>query len=136
MNGLLLAWGDQFAARFGLTSARWQMLGAIALADRPLTAPQLATNMGVTRQAALKQLNLLAAEELVVAQPNRSHKRSPIYTLSDSGSALFQAIDAEWQALARSAGADMTSKELHVVAAVFARFSAFVQREKAQTDEA
>ena len=36
-NGLLLDAGDFLTAREGLTSARWQVLGALALADRPLT---------------------------------------------------------------------------------------------------
>ena len=34
-NGRLLAAGDQLVAGLGLTSARWQVLGAVALADRP-----------------------------------------------------------------------------------------------------
>jgi hypothetical protein len=33
-NGLLLAAGDVMAAKEGLTAARWQVLGALALAER------------------------------------------------------------------------------------------------------
>lgn len=29
-NGKMLEWGDAFAAPFGLTRARWQILGAVA----------------------------------------------------------------------------------------------------------
>jgi hypothetical protein len=32
-NGLLLAAGDELTAPKGLTAARWQVLGALALAD-------------------------------------------------------------------------------------------------------
>jgi hypothetical protein len=32
LNGALLDWGDVFVAPEALTSARWQMLGALALA--------------------------------------------------------------------------------------------------------
>ena len=59
LNGMLLHWGDQVVEPLGLTSARWQMLGALALASTPLTAPQVGEAMGVTRQGAQKQLNLL-----------------------------------------------------------------------------
>jgi hypothetical protein len=36
LNGLLLEAGDRLVADIGLTSARWQVLGAIALAPVPL----------------------------------------------------------------------------------------------------
>ena len=41
-NGKLLAIGDQLSAEFGLTGARWQVLGALQLENRPLTVAQIA----------------------------------------------------------------------------------------------
>ena len=35
LNGLLLTAGDRMVAHLGLTSTRWQVLGAIAFAERP-----------------------------------------------------------------------------------------------------
>jgi DNA-binding MarR family transcriptional regulator len=46
----MLEAGDVLSAGEGLTSARWQVLGAIVLADRPPTVPQIARRMGLTRQ--------------------------------------------------------------------------------------
>jgi len=40
-------------------------LGAIALAEEPQTAPQIAAAMGGTRQGVQKQLNLAVAEGLI-----------------------------------------------------------------------
>ena len=77
VNGRLLSSGDRLVRELGLTSARWQMLGAVALSDRPGTAPQLAARMGMTRQAAQKQLDLLIDDGLVAAEPNPGHARSP-----------------------------------------------------------
>ena len=34
VNNLTLTWGDRLVGPLGLTSARWQILGAIALADQ------------------------------------------------------------------------------------------------------
>lgn len=65
LNGALVDWGDYFSAPEELTSARWQMLGALTLAGQPLTAPQIANSMGVTRQGAQKQLNLLVDSGLI-----------------------------------------------------------------------
>ena len=50
-NGALIAAGDMLTAPFGLSSARWQVLGAVALAGQALTVPQVARNMGLTRQS-------------------------------------------------------------------------------------
>jgi DNA-binding MarR family transcriptional regulator len=49
VNGLLLAVGDRLTKELGLTSARWQVMGA--LADGPLTAAQIARKMGLKRQS-------------------------------------------------------------------------------------
>lgn len=96
LNGVLLHWGDQLVAPLGLTSARWQMLGAIALAGTPLTAPQVGAAMGVTRQGAQKQLNQLLELELVEAHPNPAHRRSPRYALTPQGLTLYRKADAIW----------------------------------------
>lgn len=96
LNGVLLHWGDQQVAPLGLTSARWQMLGAIALADTPLTAPEVGEAMGVTRQGAQKQLNLLLEQRLVEAHANPAHRRSPLYVLTPQGLALYRKADAIW----------------------------------------
>ena len=100
LNGVLLHWGDQLVAPLGLTSARWQMLGAIALAGRPLTSPQVGEAMGVTRQGAQKQLNMLLEQGLVEARPNPAHLRSPLYALTPQGLALYRKADAIWSAQA------------------------------------
>lgn len=85
LNGVLLHWGDALVEPLGLTSARWQMLGAISLAGKPLSAPQVGQAMGVTRQGAQKQLNLLLDLALVEACPNPAHQRSVLYELTARG---------------------------------------------------
>ncbi len=44
LNGALTDWGNNFVAPEGLSSARWQMLGAVAIAGRSLTVPQIAAH--------------------------------------------------------------------------------------------
>lgn len=98
LHGALLQWGDKLVEPLGLTSARWQMLGAMALAGEPLTAPQIGNAMGVTRQGAQKQLNLLLELGLVAAGPNPAHQRSPLYALTQDGSRLYARADTLWRA--------------------------------------
>lgn len=133
LNGVLVDWGDDFAAPQGLSSARWQMLGALALADRPLTAPQVAARMGVTRQGAQKQLNLLVDADLVEVRPNPMHKRSPLYALTARGHAAFDAIDQRWRSHAAQAASSFSATELDTAMTVMtalADLHAPMQRER------
>src|ERR687897_3755204 len=84
-NGLLLAAGDELAAEHGLTSARWQVLGAIALAQRPLTVPQVARRMGLTRQSVHTTVNRLVRDGLLQLASNADHRPSPLVRLTDRG---------------------------------------------------
>jgi len=111
-NGKMLEWGDAFAASFGLTSARWQILGAIARAGQKQTAPQIAEQMGVSRQGAQKQLNLLVDDGLIERLPNPSHQRSPHYRLTEAGSALFEQVNAAWQLHAAESSRAFTASDL------------------------
>lgn len=114
-NGRLLEWGDRFVAPFNLTSARWQVLGAIALAGDALTAPQIAAAMGITRQGAQKQLNLLLTDGLLVAHPNPLHQRSTLYRLSDPGAELYAAIARDWSLASQRLAAAMPTDDLRAI---------------------
>jgi DNA-binding MarR family transcriptional regulator len=92
-NGLLLAAGNQLAAEEGLTAARWQVLGAVALAGRPLTVPQIARRMGLTRQAVQASVNRLLAEALAETGENLDHRRSQLIRLTELGAQKYAAVD-------------------------------------------
>src|SRR5215472_11596015 len=93
VNGLLLTAGNRLAAHEGLTAARWQVLGAVALAGQPLTVPQIARRMGLTRQAVQESVNRLLAEVLVETRDNLDHRRSPLIGLTRLGSQKYAAVD-------------------------------------------
>jgi MarR family len=61
-NGRLLVAGDRLVADLGLTSARWQVMGAIALSPQPEPVARLARSMGLNRQGVQRIVNELAAE--------------------------------------------------------------------------
>ena len=98
-TGFLLSAGDALVAPLGLTSARWQVLGAVAMSDKPLSAPQIAAVMGTTRQGSQKQINLLVEEGLLEAQINPTHKRSPRFALTRRGRSIYADLErtqARW----------------------------------------
>lgn len=102
-------------AGLGLTSARRQVLGAVALAGNPLTAPQIAESMGITRQGAQKQLNLLTDEGLLERRTNPAHERSPLYALSPSGAAAYAGADRLCDLWCADLGETLSKDTLHTV---------------------
>ncbi len=90
LNGLLLDEGDRLTADLGLTSSRWQVLGAIG--DRPLPVPYIARDMGLTRQGVQKMVNILKSEGLVAFQDNPHHKASKLVALTAEGRKRLSAI--------------------------------------------
>jgi DNA-binding MarR family transcriptional regulator len=115
-NGLLLAAGDRLAAEHGLTSARWQVLGAIA--QRPLTVPQVARRMGLTRQAVHTTVNRLVADGLVELVPNADHRRSQLVSVTELGRARYRAIDETQAAWVNRLAAGLPRSELETTARV------------------
>src|SRR5882724_9322518 len=91
LNSRMLAAGDRLVAELGLTSARWQILGAIVNADRPQPVAWLARNLGANRQNVQRIINDLHAERLVAFEANPHHRRAQLVVLTDKGSQAFDA---------------------------------------------
>lgn len=91
LNGRLLVAGDRLVAELGLTSARWQVLGAIAYSERPESVAWHARTMGLHRQGIQRIVNELEAEGIVEFQSNPHHKRAHLVCLTAKGQQLFEA---------------------------------------------
>jgi DNA-binding MarR family transcriptional regulator len=100
-NGALLAAGDVLVEPLGLSSARYQVLGAVALSAEPLTVPGIARAMGLTRQGVQKQVDLLVSQRLLVLRDNPEHRRSAHVRLAPAGRRAFASADRRWRRLAQ-----------------------------------
>lgn len=94
LNGCLLATADRLASRFGITSARWQVLGALGLPPVPETVARLARNMGLTRQSVQRVVNEMIDEEMLCLLDNPHHRRAKLVTMTDKGRKAFEAAYA------------------------------------------
>ena len=89
LNSLLATAGDRLVAGLGLTSARWQILGAIAMAERPEPVAWLARNLGANRQNVQRIVNDLEKQGLVAFATNPHHRRAQLVILTDEGKQTF-----------------------------------------------
>jgi DNA-binding MarR family transcriptional regulator len=127
-NGLLLAAGDELAAKEGLTSARWQVLGAVSLAEKPLTVPQIARRMGLTRQSVQASVNRLLADGLVASQDNPDHRRSPLIALTDRGRRAYESLDRLQVGWVNQLADGIDANELATAARVLGELSQRLER--------
>lgn len=91
LNGLLIATADKLVARFGLTGARWQVLGAIEMSETPETVARLARNMGLTRQSVQRVVNAMVDEGMLSFRDNPHHQRARLVEMTGKGRAAFEA---------------------------------------------
>lgn len=89
-TNLTMAWGDRLVAPLGLTSARWQLLGAIAQAEQPRPVAWLARDLGANRQNVQRIVNDLRAEGLVALSPNPHHRRSRLVSMTPEGRRRYE----------------------------------------------
>ena len=122
LNGALLSSGNQLTRPMGMTSARWQVMGAIDESGHPLTVAQIARRMGLARQGVQRIVNELEKKGLVSFETNLDHKRSPLVQISDRGDAVMAEIgeaQATWvNALADGLGEQRIRDALELLEAV------------------
>ncbi|WP_349368797.1 MarR family transcriptional regulator [Salinarimonas sp.] len=134
-NGAFLAAGDALVADLGLTSARWQVLGAVSLAGRPLTVAQAARRMGLTRQAVQRVANDLAAIGLVAYEDNPDHKRAKLIRLTDRGEAVYAEADRRQIAWARGLAEGLSDAEVERALALVRRLEGRAEPEAGDDPE-
>jgi DNA-binding MarR family transcriptional regulator len=93
LHGRLLAAGDRLTHPLGLSSARWQVLGALQLAGEPLPVAHIARQMGLTRQSVQRTVDLLAQEGLIALTDNPHHRRAKLVAFTPRGRSLMEHVN-------------------------------------------
>src|SRR6201989_808915 len=112
VNGDLIAAGARLVADLGLTSARWQVLGAIALSRAAEPVARLARSMGLHRQGVQRIVNELEAEGIVMLSDNPHPRRARLVQLTRKGEVLFREADRRQRPWARHLAKRLDSKSI------------------------
>ena len=125
LNGRLLTAGDRLVADLGLTSARWQVLGAIALSPSLQPVAWLARNMGLNRQGVQRIVNEMCEDGLVELRTNPHHRRAHLVALTERGEDAFASasrLQVPWaNALAKGISAEELAKTRRLLATLCER---------------
>jgi DNA-binding MarR family transcriptional regulator len=128
LGGLLVSEGDQMGSEYGISSARWKILGALSLAGEPQTVPQIARSMGLTRQAVQRLVDAMHENELLLFNENPDHKRAKLISLSKFGKAVFSKMDEKQSRWAMKYSVGITKAELETTLSVLKRISGSIDR--------
>ena len=93
LHGQLNNVGDKLTQEFGLSSARWKVLGAIFLAECSQTIPQIAKSMGQSRQAIQKIVTAMHKDGFLTLEENPHHKTAKLISLTKKGKEVFLQLD-------------------------------------------
>ncbi len=102
VNGRLVAYGDELTGAFGLTSARWKVMGAVAVAGQPLTVARIAHNMGLARQSVQRLVDSLATQGLICLLDNPADRRARLVDFTPRGREIIAAVSRQWDQSASS----------------------------------
>jgi DNA-binding MarR family transcriptional regulator len=136
LNWQLLAAGDELVRDIGLTSARWQVLGAVALSPVPLPVGHIARNMGLARQSVQRLVNEMSADELLRLGPNPHHQRAKLVLLTARGEAAYRATISRQQPWAAKLAAKLPPNAIEAATDILRTLRRRLDGDSAQAAEA
>jgi DNA-binding MarR family transcriptional regulator len=84
--------GDRLARHAGLSTARWQLLGAIDASADAESVAELARRMGLQRQSVQRTADTLADQGFIEYIPNPNHQRAKLTVLTEAGREALDTI--------------------------------------------
>ena len=119
-NGRLLLAGDRLARPLGLTSSRWQVLGAIE--EKPLTVAQIARKMGLARQNVQRLADALHDKGIVEYAPNPDHQRAKLLCMTDKGRKAIRALGEMQKEWAERIASGISTSDIQMILELLKKF--------------
>ncbi|MEM7244326.1 MAG: MarR family transcriptional regulator [Acidobacteriota bacterium] len=110
LNGALIQAGDELIRDLGVSSAQWQVLGAIALS--PITVAQIARDLGRKRQGVQPTVDRLVKRGLVELRENPNHRCAKLVALTKRGCSVLEKISARQEEWVNELASDLSERSL------------------------
>ncbi|MBL4820274.1 MAG: winged helix-turn-helix transcriptional regulator [Gammaproteobacteria bacterium] len=96
----------------GLTSARWRVIGAVALSSSGLTVPGIARVLGQSRQAVQRITDVMAEDGLLKYSFNPKHRKSKLVNLTEEGKRAYNLLREVQDPWALTTADDISQEDL------------------------
>ncbi|MGW6582626.1 MarR family winged helix-turn-helix transcriptional regulator [Streptomyces globisporus] len=121
LNGQFLSVADELARPGGLTSAWWQVLGAVLV--EPLPVAGIARTMGITRQSVQRIADLLVERGLAEYTENPAHRRAKLLRVTGAGRDAVARIGPPHAEFAARLAGEVGAEDLAVTVSSLERLS-------------
>lgn len=135
LNGQLINAGNRLVLDIGLTSAWWQVLGALDLSPVPLPVAHIARNMGLSRQSVQRVADLLAEKGLVQFEANPHHQRAKLVVLTPRGRAAAKNAEERQRPWAREMTGGLSLERISTALEVLTHMNKHLAQAAGATDE-
>ncbi len=128
VNGALAADGDDMTRDLGMTTSRWQVLGAIG--SEPKTVAAAARQMGLTRQNVQRIADWLVESGIAEFVDNPNHRRAKLVALSKEGMGLRQQLGLRQARWANAIGGQFAAAELRATTGALKRLKKALEKRR------
>jgi DNA-binding MarR family transcriptional regulator len=135
LNGQLIDAGNRLVLDIGLTSAWWQVLGALDLSPVPLPVAHIARNLGLARQSVQRVADLLADKGLVQFEVNPHHQRAKLVVLTQRGRAAAKSAEERQRPWAREMTAGLSLERISTALEVLTHMNKHLAQAAGAIDE-
>jgi DNA-binding MarR family transcriptional regulator len=132
LRALMLESAERLTAPIGLTSARWQILGAVE--EAPGTVADVARSLGLTRQAVLETSGAMVREGLVTFLDNPNHKRARLMTPTPKARKALDYLRPRQMQFANLMGSPHSLDALHAALEVLQKSRALIASKNRNTE--
>lgn len=122
LYGRLMSAAEDLAAEGGITASWWQVLGGVI--DEPRTVPEVARQMGMTRQGVQRVADLLVERGLGEYLMNPAHRTSRLLACTEAGYWAIRRITLAQHPWADRVGSQVGARDLHSAAETMERLVA------------
>lgn len=128
VSGLLNTEGDQLTEEFGLSSARWKVMGAIVKANQPVTVSEISRVMGQSRQATQRVVDVMSKDRLVQLLDNPNHKKAKLVALTEAGTVVYEKLDRKQEQWAAIGAQNIDREELDSALSALHKMAKYLER--------
>jgi DNA-binding MarR family transcriptional regulator len=121
----LIEAGNRLSAPFGLTAARWQVLGVIV--QEPATVADVARHLSQTRQGVQRLADDMVRDELATFSSNPRHARAKLLAPTAQGVESYRKLMKEQAKWMESLSTKMQVKEIAAARSLLAALSSALE---------
>ncbi|MBU6527419.1 MarR family transcriptional regulator [Methylocystis sp. MJC1] len=120
--------GNRLSAPFGLTAARWQVMGAIS--HQALTIAEVARRLSQTRQGVQRLADELVRDGLAAYSPNPRHVRAKLLAPTSRGATSYRALMEEQATWMNALSANMQLEDIAAARGVLATLNSALENSR------